>query len=109
MKRNLSKNISDVCDWFVENNLSIHFGEDKTKYFLLNTKDRLNKVSNLDTRYDEIQLKQYHTVSFLGCLLDETLSGESMASTAANKINSRLRLLQRKKQVLVSFCSQTAL
>ena len=27
----LKKYFSSVCDWFVNNKLSIHFGEDKTK------------------------------------------------------------------------------
>ena len=27
----LNKNFNSLCDWFVENKLSIHFGDDKTK------------------------------------------------------------------------------
>ena len=27
----LNKNFSMLCDWFVDNKSSIHFGEDKTK------------------------------------------------------------------------------
>ena len=34
IERNLNKNFSDVCDWFVDNKLSIHLGEDKTKCIL---------------------------------------------------------------------------
>ena len=37
-ERNLNKNFSDVCDWFVDNKLSIHFEEDKTKCILFGTK-----------------------------------------------------------------------
>ena len=29
------KNFCDIGDWFVDNKLSIHFGEDKTKSILL--------------------------------------------------------------------------
>ena len=36
--RNLNKNFSNVCDWFVDNKLSIHFGEEKTKCILFDTK-----------------------------------------------------------------------
>ena len=36
-------------------------------------------------------------MTYLGCLLDETLSGESMALKVINKIDSRLRFLYRKK------------
>ena len=94
------KDFSDVCDWFVDNKLSIHLGEDKTKCIPLSTKYRLHKVSSLDIKYGEIRIKQYHTMTYLGCLLDETLSGESMALKVTNKMNSRLRFLCRKNRFL---------
>ena len=31
----LNKNFSNICDWFVDNKLSIHVGEDKTKSIFL--------------------------------------------------------------------------
>ena len=31
----LNKEFANVCDWFVDNKLSIHFGEDRTKVFFL--------------------------------------------------------------------------
>ena len=31
IKKQLTKDFSNICDWFVDNKLSIHFGEDKTK------------------------------------------------------------------------------
>ena len=31
IEQNLNKIFSEICDWFVDNQLSIHFGEDKTK------------------------------------------------------------------------------
>ena len=34
----LNKNFSMLCDWFVDNKLSIHFGEDKTKSILFGSK-----------------------------------------------------------------------
>ena len=101
IERNLNQNFSNVCDWFTDNKLSIHLGEDKTKCILFDTKHhRLNNVSSLEIKYGEIHIKQYHTVTYLGCLLDETLSGESMALKVINKINSRLRFLYRKNRFL---------
>ena len=35
VKEKLTKNFSSICDWFVDNKLSIHFREDKTKSILL--------------------------------------------------------------------------
>ena len=63
---NLNKNFSNVCDWFLDSKLSIHFGEDKTKCILSSTKNRLNKVSSLEIKYGEIHIKQYHTVTYHG-------------------------------------------
>ena len=100
IERNLNKNFSNVCDWFVDNKLSIHFREDKTMCILFGTKHRLNKVSGLQIKYGEIHIKQYHTVTYLGCLLDKTLSGESMALKVINKIDHRLRFLYRKNRFL---------
>ena len=64
-------------------------GEHKTKCLLFGTKHRLNKVTSLEIKYGETHIKQYHTVTYLGCLLDETLSGESMALKVI--INSKVR------------------
>ena len=85
IKRNLNKNFSDDCDWFVDNKLSIHFEGDKTKCILFGTKYRLKsvvlilKVSSLNIKFSEIHIKQYHTVTYLDCSLVETLSEEPMA------------------------------
>ena len=68
IERDLSKSFSNVYDWFVDNKLSIHFREDK-KCILFGTKHRLNKVSSHEVKYGEIHIKQYHTVTYLGCLL----------------------------------------
>ena len=86
IERNLNKNFSNVCDWFVDNKLSFHWKEDKIKCILFGTKHRLNKVSSLEIKYGEIHIKPYHAVTYLGCLLDQTLSGESMAWKVINKI-----------------------
>ena len=100
IERNLKKNFPDVCDWSVDNKGSIHFGEDKTKCILFGTKHRHNKTSSLDIKYGEVHIKQYHTVTYLGCSFDETLFGESIALKVINKINSRLRFLYRKNSFL---------
>ena len=75
----LNKIFLSVYDWFVDNKLSTHFGEDKTKCILFGTKKRFKKDSNLNIRYGTVHIKQYHTISYLGCVLDENLSGEPMA------------------------------
>ena len=79
IKKQLTKDFSNICDWFVDNKLSIHFGEDKTKSILFSSKRNLKLVEELDIRYKEIKIKQHKHVNYLGCVLDETMSCETMA------------------------------
>ena len=98
----LNKNFSNLCDWFVDNKLSIHFGEDKTKSILFTPRSKINKVDKLNIAYKHINIKQYSKVTYLGCILDESLSGESMAIYVMDKINKKIKFLYRKSQFLTS-------
>ena len=79
IKEELTKNFSNICDWFVDNKLSIHFGEDKTKSILFSTKNRKRKIGTLNIQYGDIKIKQYSKVTYLNCELDKSLPGEAMA------------------------------
>ena len=41
IEKQLIRDFSSLCDWFVDNKLSIHFGQDKTKSILFGTKHKL--------------------------------------------------------------------
>ena len=77
-------NFSNICDWFVDYKLSIHFGEAKTKSILFSTKNRKRKIGTLVIQYGDIKIKQYSKTTYLGCELDESLSGEAMALKVIN-------------------------
>ena len=59
IKKQLTKDFKNICDWFVDNKLRVHFGEDKTKSILFSSKRNLKLVEELDIRYKEIKIKQY--------------------------------------------------
>ena len=40
-----------------------------------------------DIMYGDINIKKYNKVTYLGCILDNTLSGESMTLYVINKVN----------------------
>ena len=73
---NLNRNFNSLCDWFVENKVSIHFGEDKTKSIVFGSKRRLKKLDILDIRRGDIKITQQNIVTYLGCILDDDISGE---------------------------------
>ena len=57
----LNKKLSTLWRWFADNGLSIHSGEDKTKYILVsNTKS----LSNLNIPYADHITKQYNAEKF---------------------------------------------
>ena len=101
IEKQLNGDFTNICEWFVDNNrLSIHFSEVKTKSILFASKRKIKKVPKLKINYKNIQIKQHSKVTYLGCILDETMSRESMALKVINKINSRLKLLHRKNKFL---------
>ena len=46
------------------------------------------KILKLNINYKNIQIKQYSKVIYLGYILDETMSGESMALKVINKLET---------------------
>ena len=86
IENQLNRDFNSLCDWFIDNKLSIHFGEEKTKSILFGTKRRLKNLNELDIRRGDIKIKQYTKVTYLGCTIDNNLSGESMATIVLTKI-----------------------
>ena len=87
IEKQLNTDFENLCDWFVDNKLSVHFGEDKTKSILFASKRRAKHIHQLDIKYKDINTKQHLVVTYLGCVLDETMSGEPMALKVISKIN----------------------
>ena len=92
MENQLNEDFCNVCDWFVNNKLSIHFGGHKTKSILFPSKFKRTNSRKLYIKYGNIQIKQHSAIKYLGCLL----SGEAMALDVINKINKKLKFLYRK-------------
>ena len=53
-----NEDFENICDWFVDNKLSIHFGDNKTKSILLASKRRAKNIRKLNIRCKEINVKQ---------------------------------------------------
>ena len=95
IEKQLIRDFSSLRDWFVDIKLSIHFGQDKTNSILFSTKHKHRNAKSLNIVYNGIEIKQHAKVKYLGCISDESLSGESMALNVIDKINSRLKFLHR--------------
>ena len=93
IEEQLNTDFSSLCDWFVDNKHSVHFGDEKTQSILSGTKRQLKHRRNLELRYGDIEIKQHSKVTYLGCILDNNLSGESMATKVLSLVNNRLKFL----------------
>ena len=71
-----------LCQWFIDNKLSIHFGDDKSKSILFSKTPGLREIN---ISFAGHSIKQHETVEYLGCQLDSKLSGEAMASKILKK------------------------
>ena len=54
----------------------------------------------VNIQYNDIKIKQYSKVTYLGCILDKTFSEESMTIHVINNIYSRLKFLYRQNRFL---------
>jgi len=98
IEKTLNDNFSSLCEWLVDNKLSIHIG--KTESILFGTQNNLNKNSDLNIRYGQQDIEQKQNVKYLGVTLDDRLTGKSKAESVLSKINNKLRFLYRKQKFL---------
>ena len=81
--------VFDLCWWYASSS--------KIKFALVCWwLRRAKNICKLNLSYKEINIKQQAQVRYLGCVLDESMSGEPMALKVVDKINGKLKFLFRK-------------
>ena len=70
----------------------------KNKIYSIWDKGHLKNQTDLNIKYGEIKIKQHINVTYLGCILDNNLSGEPMATKVLGLVNGRLQFLYRKQR-----------
>ena len=102
IKNQLNEDFCNIYNWFVNNKLSIHFGEDKAKSIFFASKFKRKNKKKLHMKNGDIQIKQHSKVKYLGCLLDEAMSGEAMALKIVHNIYNKLKFLYCKNSFSMS-------
>ena len=100
IEKKLNGDFKNICEWFADNRLSISLSEYKTKSILFASKRKIKNILKLNINYKNIKIKPHSKLTYLGCILDETMSAVSMSLKVINKINSRLKFLNRKNKFL---------
>ena len=55
----LNVDFSNICDWFVDHKLSIHYGENKRNSILFASKFKKKSIKKLNIKFGDIQIKQH--------------------------------------------------
>ena len=63
IEHQLNKDFANLCEWFVDNKLSIHLSEEKTKCILLGSKLKIKNAGKFNIMYSGIEIKQYSKVT----------------------------------------------
>ena len=69
IEKQLLRDFSGLFDWFVDNKLSVHFRQNKTKPILVGPKHKLRNAKALNIVDNGTEIKQYAEVKYLGCIL----------------------------------------
>ena len=80
IEKRLNEDFENLCNWSVDNNLAIHFSEDKTKSILFASKWRAKNIRQLNIKYKDINIKQHSKVTYLGCVLDDVRRANDIKS-----------------------------
>ena len=62
----MNTDFNTLCDWFLDNKLTIHFGEDKTKTILFSPRNLRKNADNIIIKRNDVTLKQFPMVANLG-------------------------------------------
>ena len=89
----LNKEFSSLCQWFIDNKLSIHFRKDKTKSILFSKMRGLKKIN---IHFADHSIKQHKTAEYQ----QNKLTGEAMASKVLKKVNAKLKFLYHQSRYL---------
>ena len=95
IEEHLNRDFSFLVDWFVDDKLSLHFGEGKTKSILFSPKHR--SLTNCRRPLLLVWIISFQKSSLF---LNECLTGESMAMQVCAKVTSKLKFLYRKNRFL---------
>lgn len=98
IENTLCHDLNIVSQWLICNKLSLHLG--KTESILFGSQRRLSSQSSLNISCNGQTIESKTSVKYLGAIIDQCLSFDSMARNVIKKSNARLKFLYRKSEFL---------
>ena len=93
----ISKKLSEYLDsfnhWLIDNKLSLHVG--RTECIICGSKRKLSKIVYFSVTYGNSVIKGQQHVKYLGVVIVQCLSGNTMANNTIAKALGKLKFLYR--------------
>ena len=100
ISKRLENEMLGLCNWMVDNSLSLHCG--KTEYILFGTKKNCSKYKVSELKIGDNLIKNKDKVKYLGGILYSGLTEVDMVNKMITKVNSGLKFVCRKGAFLDS-------
>ena len=94
----MSEDLLSVSQWLIDNKLSLHLG--KTASIVFGSKPKLKAQSSLNITCKTTSISSTTSVKYLGAVIDQHMSFNSMADSVIIQADARLKFLYRKKDDL---------
>ncbi len=98
LEETMTLQLQVMSKWFLDNRLSLHAG--KTETILFASKMKLRKDDTLSIKINDMAIEVKKVVNYLGCLIDNKLTGDFMARKVFSKICGKIRFLARQAEFL---------
>ena len=85
--------LESVSEWLTENKLSLHLG--KSESILFSSNNWLRSVDKINVSCNGNELVSEPIVSYLSVTMDQSLSGETIATNVIVKSANKLKFLYR--------------
>ena len=98
VEKTLSQELLKISSWLVDNRLSLHLG--KTEAIVFGSNVKLRKSPGFSVMVGEVEVSAKEEVTYLGCILDSKVTGESMALKVVSRVNQRVKFLTRTSKFI---------
>ena len=103
----LTKDLQQISDWLIKNQLIINLKTGKTEAVLFVTIQKLKKSKELDIKLNTVKINNVTSYDFLGIIMDNTLSFKDDIQRTQKKAVSRTNLLFRIRSNLTPHAAKT--
>ena len=95
IEKDLNSDLSNLTNWFYENNLVVNLKQGKTEFILYGTSKKLSKAQKMDILMCNTPVNEVETYQYLGVKMDKSLTYVEQKEKMYKEAMRRVKLLSR--------------